>query len=67
MKTYIMELSQEEYEMLRAVREEQLRKERITECKTAIQREISNSIDKIGFEETKRLVRELNLKMRYGA
>ena len=51
-------------ELVRNMRAEQARKEAIEKCKMAISFEISDSIDKIGLEETKRIVRELHRELR---
>jgi len=62
-KDYTINITADEFravsELITKMREEQMRKETIAKCKMAISFEISDSIDKIGLEETKRIVREL--------
>ena len=67
-KDYTINITADEFlavsELITKMREEQMRKEIITKCKMAISFEISDSISKIGLEETKRIVRELNRELR---
>ena len=67
-KDYTINITADEFravsELIYKMREDQMRKETITKCKMAISFEISNSINEIGLEETKRVVRELNRELR---
>jgi hypothetical protein len=67
-KDYTINVTRDEFfavsELLTKMRMEQIRKEAIEKCKMAISFEISDSIAKIGLEETKRIVRELNRELR---
>lgn len=67
-KDYTINITANEFlavsELIAKMREEQTRKETIAKCKMAISFEISDSIDKIGLEETKRIIRELNRELR---
>ena len=53
------------FELIKKMREEQEHKRIITRCKNAIWFEVSDAISKIGLDETKRIVRELNRELRY--
>lgn len=51
-------------EAILKIREERQRQETIQKCKMAISFEVSNAISEIGLEEVKRIVREINHKLR---
>jgi hypothetical protein len=67
-KDYTINITADEFlavsELITKMREEQMRKEIITKCKKAIGFKIFDSINEIGLEETKRIVRELNRELR---
>lgn len=67
-RDYVFNITTDEFhavsELIYNMREDQMRKETIAKCKMTISFEISDSIDKIGLEETKRIVRELNRELR---
>lgn len=48
------------------IREEKRQKQLRQSCKDAISSQIKKSIDTIGLDETKRIVRELNRELRIG-
>ncbi len=49
---------------MREEKEKKIREEAIQRCKHAISSQIADSISKIGLEETKRIIRELNRELR---
>ena len=61
-------LTEEETEacltVIMKMREEKAREEAIQKYKHAISSQVADSISKIGLEETKRIIRELNRKLR---
>jgi len=51
-------------DLLLKMREEKQRQELIQTCTKAISLHVSKTVDKIGLEETKRIIREINRELR---
>jgi len=64
----ITNISQEEYlscmELIEKMRAERRRQEKIEEMKKVISEVVSTSINVIGSDETKRIIREINRELR---
>ena len=57
-------LTEEEYKAVMEIRERNAEKERINQHKEQVKNLIIATIDAIGLEETKRVVREINRELR---
>ena len=57
-------LTEEEYKAVMEIRERNAEKERINQHKEQIENLVIATIDVIGLEETKRIIREINRKLR---
>ena len=57
-------LTEEEYEAVMEIRKRNAEKERINQHKEQVKNLIIATIDAIGLEETKRVVREINRELR---